>query len=431
MPPEAYPILNAIWDVLKNWWWVILPVIFWRPFLFLWLWWREEVWLSQQRMILLEVKMPREILKPLKAMDQVFSGLWGNLYDPPDWWEKWIEGKVLLSYSFEIVSLGGEVHFLIMVPEARRNAVESTVYSQYPDAEIFVVDDYTKQVPSDIPNKNWDIWGTDYAVIKDDVYPIKTYARFFEERPETAKEEKRIDPYAPLLEGMARLGPGEQLWIQIVASPVTNKENNYVSRGRGLVDKLIKRPEKEKLKPIAEEVAEGLIFGKKEEERKNQMFWPEMMLSPGERDIVAEVENKIGQYVFVSFARFIYLAKRETYLGGAKAIPFGFFSQFSTANLNALKPWPKTLTKIHKSWFLPLNLILPRRLYIRKRSLFRNYLKRFTPLFPKSAGSASFVLSSEELATIFHFPGIMVAPAPSVPRVEAKRGGAPPTLPVE
>jgi len=223
---ETHFILNTILDVIKNWWWVILPIILWRPFLFLWLWWRREKWWAHQRMILLEVKMPKEILKPLKAMDQVFSGLWGNLYDPPDWWEKWIEGKMLMSYSFEVVSLGGEVHFFIRAHGAIRNAVESTIYSEYPDAEISVADDYVKDVPADIPNKDWELWGSDYELIKEDVYPIKTYAKFFEERPETAKEEKRIDPYAPLLEGMAKIGPGEQLWIQIVASPITNNENN-------------------------------------------------------------------------------------------------------------------------------------------------------------------------------------------------------------
>ncbi len=108
---------------------------------------------------------------------------------------------------------------------------------------------------------------------------------------------------------------------------------------------------------------------------------------------------------------------------------FAFFSQFCTSNLNGIKPYPITLTKIHKSWFLPLNSILPRRLYVRKRRLFRNYIKRFRPLYPLPGGT--FVFNTEELATIFHFPGRMVAPAPSVQRVEYKKGEAPPGLPVE
>jgi len=225
-----YNILNIFWDVIKNWWWLPLPFFLYRPFLFFWLWWRRERWIKSQKFIMLEIKIPKEVIKPLRAMEQVFFSLWGNLYDPTDWWEKWIDGKMLLGYSFEIVSIGGEQHFFIRLPEPNRNAVESSLYSQYPDAEISVVDDYTKYVPQDIPNKNWELWGCDYRLQKEDVYPIKTYSKFFEEKPEVSVEEKRLDPFAPLLEGMAKLKPGEQLWVQIIASPVSSVENNYVVR---------------------------------------------------------------------------------------------------------------------------------------------------------------------------------------------------------
>ena len=256
---QYFIIFKTIWEAAKDWWWVVLPILLWHPFLFLWLWWREERWSALQRTILLEIKAPRDVLKPLKAMEQVFSGLWGILYGPPDWWEKWIDGEMSLSYAFEIVSIGGEIHFFIRIREDRRNAVESTIYSQYPDAEISIAEDYTKYIPKDIPNKDWDLYGAAYQELKEDVYPLKTYAKFFEEK-EVGKEEKRIDPLSNLLEGMAKLGPGEQLWVQIIALPVTNAENNYVDRGKALVNKLIRRPEKRRQKSIVEEGMEGLVF---------------------------------------------------------------------------------------------------------------------------------------------------------------------------
>ena len=74
-------------------------------------------------------------------------------------------------------------------------------------------------------------------------------------------------------------------------------------------------------------------------------------------------------------------------------------------------------------------MLRPRRLFLRKRRMFRNYIKRLPPLFPLKGGK--FILNTEELATMFHFPGRAVAPAPFVPRVEAKRGEAPPGLPTE
>lgn len=432
--------LVILWDVLKNWGWLILPFILYRPFLFLWLWWRREKWMMAQKKVLLEIKMPREILKPIRAMEQVFSALWGNVYDPDDWWEKWIDGKMLDSIQLEMVSMGGEPRLYIRITDKRRNAVESAIYSQYPETEISVVDDYAKYVPQGIPNKDWDLWGCDFHLAKEDVYPIKTYHKFFEEKPDTSKEEKRVDPMATLLEGMAKLGPGEQLWIQIAITPVTSNKNepggDFVVRGREIADGLSKRGKKTKPKSIlweaTEELVSGKIPGSEEKEEKDIMkalIPPEMRLTPGEKIILEGVEAKIAKRVFASYIRFIYLARRDVYFGGAKAIPFGFFAQFATENLNAIKPWAKTITKIHKKPIPFLNLVRLRRLFIRKRRLFRNYVKRFPPLWPKTGGT--YILDTEELATIFHFPGRVVAPAPFVSRVESKKGEAPPGLPTE
>lgn len=427
-----------------------MPFFLWRPFLFLWRWWKWESWQSRQKKVLLEIKMPKEVLKPLKSMEQVFSAIWGNVFDPPDWFEYWFEGKDLDTVQLEMASLGGEPHLYVRCSEGRRNAIESSIYSQYPEAEISAADDYTKHVPQDTPNKDWEMWGTDYILSRPDVYPLKTYPKFFEET-ESAKEEKRIDPMATLLEGMAKMGPGEQLWIQIAASSVVSTEDikeggtyNFVAEGRKVADKLAKRTPTAKSKPILieafEEMATGKMPGADEAEKAKEskmIMPPEMRLTPGERDIVEGVENKVAKRCFMCFIRFIYLAKRDLYFGGAKAIPFGFFNQFATENLNALRPWTKTITKIKKyikitKLNIPtLNILHARRVYIKKRKLFFRYVQRQPPLFPRPSGAGNFILNTEELATIFHFPGRTVAPAPFVSRVESKRGEAPPGLPME
>jgi len=393
--------------------------------------------------------MPQDVLKPIRAMEQAFSAIWANTFDPPDWWEKWFEGKTLLSVQLEMVSEGGDPHFYIRCHESRRNAIESSIYSQYPDAEISLVDDYTKRVPQNIPNKEWDLWGTDYILNKSDVYPILTYPKFFEES-EATKEEKRIDPIVNLLEGMAQFKPGENLWVQIAFSPITDSKNpmegdEFLKRGRAVADKLAKRTEKAKSKSILQEAADELFAGTPPgaTEEKKEMFPAEMRMTPGEKDMVQGVENKIAKRMARTYIRFIYLAKRDVYFGGAKAIPFGFFNQFSTENLNQLRPYPRTLTKIKKyiTFFkVPIptsELFRARRTFIKKRRLFFRYINRFPPLFPKpsqhpkSSESSVFLLNIEELATLFHFPGRAVAPSPTVPRVGAKRGGAPADLPFE
>ncbi len=428
------PYFSIFWQIFKSWWWLPLPFIFWRPFCFLWLWWRTDLWLKKQKFILLEIRIPKEVLKPIRAMETVMSALWQPIYDPPDWWEKWIEGKIQLSYSFEIVSIDGEPHFFIRIPEPLRDSIEAIIYSQYPQAEISVADDYTKKVPQDIPNKDWDLWGCDYRLLKEDPYPIKTYKEFETERE--AIEEKRVDPIASLLEAFNKIKKGEQIWIQMVATPVTNKEVPWIKEGEEIKDKLAKREKKKvKRRPMILEAIDVLITGeppsgpKKEEE---SVIPPEMKLTPGERETVAAIEKKISKSGFHTNIRFIYLGKKDAFFKPNLRLVFGFFASFKTEDLNALVPWGKTICKIHKSWFLPLNLLLPRRLYLRKRKIFRRYCLRVHPLFPKKAKfPARFVLNTEELASIYHFPGRASAPAPFVPRIESKKGEAPPTLPTE
>jgi hypothetical protein len=432
-------ILFPVWDIIKAWWWLPAPFILWKAFLFLWLWWRQEIFNSKIKRILLEIRIPKEVLKPIRAMESVLSTMWQVLFDAPGgFWENWIEGKFIVSYSFEIAAINGEPHFFVRIPESARDPVEAAIYSQYPEAEITLADDYTKYVPPDIPNRNWDLWGADYRLFRreegGDAYPIKTYMKFETERE--ALEEKRIDPMASLLEAMAKTGPGEQIWVQIIARPISDKEVHWVTKGHKLKDKIARRQEvKLSDKPLLWEafdlLATGTMPGGKVEEKKEEMIPPEMKLTPGEREIITAVEEKISKLGFQTSLRFIYLGEKEKFFKPRLRLALSYFGSFSTQNLNSIVPHGQPLiTKVQKSWFLPLNgRIYDRRLYLRKRNIFRKYKWRETPLFPREGGT--FVLNTEELATLFHLPGRISAPAPSFQRIEAKKGEAPSGLPTE
>jgi hypothetical protein len=142
--------LNYLWEVIKIWWWVPLPFLLWVPTLYLYRFLIMERWDNKIKRVLLEVKMPKEVVRPIRAMDQIFAGFHG-VHDIATWRETWIEGVFQLSLSFEIVSDGGEIHFYIRTPEMFRGFIESNIYSQYPEAEISLVDDYTKYVPRIFP----------------------------------------------------------------------------------------------------------------------------------------------------------------------------------------------------------------------------------------------------------------------------------------
>jgi len=435
------PIFSNLWEIFRVWWWLPLPIVLWWPFSFLWHWWRTDGFLKKTKFILLEIKMPREVLKPMRAMEIIMDGLWQILFDPPgDFFEKHIDGKIILSYSFEIISIDGEPKFFIRIPKSNQDAVEAVIYSQYPEAEISLVDDYTKYIPKDIPNNSWDLWGADYKLSRPNAYPIKTYIKF--ETEKEPLEEKRIDPLSMLLESLAKTKTGECYWIQIVAQPVRGDVGGcegipWLKEGEKIRDELARRTEKKRVqRPLVLEAVDVLVAGEPPgglKEEKRELIPPEMKLTPGERDVITAVEQKMAKRGFQTSIRFIYLGKKEVFFKAKLRFALSFFSTFVTQNLNALFPYGQPyLTKIKKSWFLPLNFLANRRLYLRKRSIFRKYCLRVHPMFPaKGKWPSSFILNTEELATIFHLPGQRVASAPSIKRIEAKKGEAPPGLPSE
>lgn len=425
------PVLLPVWEILKSWWWLPLPFILWQPFIFLYLWSRQQMFSDKQNFIMLEIKIPQEVLKPVRAMETVMAALRQSIFQPPDFWEKWVDGQYQISYSFEIASIDGTPHFFIRIPEGLKDSVEAIIYSQYPDVEISVAEDYTKNVPQDIPNDDWDIWAADYKLLKPESYPIKTYLEFESERE--AKEEKRVDPLSGLLEAMTKVKTGEQLWIQIITEPVSPLESDWIKDGEKLRDELAKRiPKPMKRKPMVFEAVDVLVTGEPAPEPKTEKadnLFPEMQLTPGERDIVSAIEKKMAKPGMRTNIRFIWLGKKDVFNKGNLRLPFGYFASYSTENLNYLIPWGKTMTKVHKSWFLPLNKLFKRRLYLKKRKIFRNYVGRRKPLFPLKGGT--YVLNIEELASLYHFPGKSMAPSPTLSRIQSKKSEAPPNLPID
>jgi len=329
-------ILNIFWQFLKVWWWVLLPIVLFFPFKFIYLFYIQEKWDNTIKKIILEIKIPEEVPRLIQSMEQVFAGFHG-IHDIITWKQKWIEGQYQLSINLEIVSIGGEIHFFIRTPEPFRDIIESNIYAQFPDAEISQVEDYTKNVPQNIPNKEWDVFGWDMINTNKSPYPIRTY-RAFEEMPSTP-EEKRITPLAGLLEGMTVLKPGEQLWVQIRIDAV-REEIPWAKEGRKIVAKLVKRPDESKPKSLVGEAARVLISGKipyEEEKEEAPIIPPEMRLTPGERDIVKGIEDKIAKVGYYTNIRCIYLAKRDVFFKPKARIAFGFFKGISTENLSGLK----------------------------------------------------------------------------------------------
>lgn len=412
-------LLGIFWSIFSEVWWLVLPVILYVIFTNLWLFYLRLVTLHNMSWSLLEIHVPQEVLRTPLAMEQIFAAL-AAIYPKVTFLKKWWNGKVVDWVSFEMVGVAHGVHFFIRVPANYRNLMEAAIYAQYPGAEIKeITDDYTGLLPENLPDHTYDLFGTNFILAREDAYPIRTYEYF-----EDPEEERRLDPLAAVTEVMSRLKEGEMIWLQLLVQPTTedwkkkadevvnelvgekkaSSKNNAADAISNFITQLIRAP-------FVPPEPGGIEEKKSDNGPKNQM----MYLTPVKKDVIKAIEEKTSKLGFRTSFRFIYVDNRESFTRMNVSAIVGALQQFNTKHLNALRPDMKTFTVVDglfKEW----------RALARKRRLFNFYKLR---LF----SGKSFIMNTEELATLFHFPASVVK-APHLSRLESKRGTPPANLPI-
>lgn len=412
--------IRQTWHILGYVWFLMLPPIFYFLFKILWLAHANDLHWASASWVLLEIIPPKNIEKSPKPIESLFVAFAG-VEKGFSTYEKFVDGMFTDYMSLEMVSDEGTVHFYIRTMKKHRHLIEANLYAHYPDVEIMEVPDYVDNFPRFMPNSQWRIWGADVEMAKKHpAYPIRTYPTYEESITGTM-----IDPLAGVIEALGKLGPGQHGWIQWVIAPTSPKWNSTV--GVELTDKL-KGKEKKK-ENIVEKIIKDLadVFGnifnylsgpvEFAAEKKKDEQPLDMRLSPVERDVLKAVETNLGKVQYHVKGRCLYVGKREVFdkaLGVAGI--WGAMKQFGDNNLNSFKPDGGSKTSAYYRF-------TKTRLNYKKHKLFRRYKNRNRDGFMT-------VLSSEELATVFHFPDMNVL-SPALNRVEAKRSGAPSNLPID
>lgn len=420
-PPDFFAGLAVFARFMYDWGWIPLPFIlflFWR---WLWLYSLQLQYSKNADWITLELKIPHTVESTPKAMEQVFAGLY-SMKKKSNLKEKWLEGKHQLYISMEICGIDGMIHFFIRTPREYQKTIESQIYSQYKDAEITEVDDYTQNFPNDIPNEFYELWGTELIFTKDDAYPIRTY-RFFED---PSSEKKFIDPLSSLMELLGQLREGEQIWVQYLIRPTGD---GWQIKGKHLIDRLIgkKSAKSSSSDNIVEEIIQFFIDlvlaifvhptttlkdNKQEKESPETLM---MHLSPGMKDTVAALEESISKHGFESGIRIVYFAKKELFQSSNIGAVMGTFNQFSTYNLNGFRPNGAVTPNIDY-------VLKKTREYMRKKKLFKKAKER-------KFVSNPIIFNTEELATVYHVPSLMME-VPLLPKINAKKAEPPTGLPI-
>lgn len=380
-----------IFKVFIDSWYLWLPAVLIFSFLKLWVFYIRARFISNLDWVLLEIKLPGEIQKTPKAMEVFLNSL--HVISDGNFVEKYFKGKLRPWFSLEIAGINGQIHFFIYAPKFYRNLIEAQIYAQYPDTEIVEVDDYTNISRSQEFVKEWGSFGTEFKLTAEDAYPIKTYIDYGLDNA-LIKEEQKTDPLTSFLELLGSLKEGEQIWFQIL---IRATKKDWKEEGKKLVDKLMKRDQKP--------VKEGEVPQKPD-------------FSPGERSVIEAVERDVSKLGFDTGIRALYLARSDKF--NAINIPsmIGIMKQYNSLNLNGFRPTNTTSV----DYFFK-----QRREGKMKTGLIDAYRKRSYFYMPYER--VPFVLNTEELATIFHFPG-KVAETPTFGRIEAKKGEPPSALPV-
>lgn len=343
--------------------------------------------------VLLEIKLPREITKSPAAMEIIFNTMHQTRKGSAvvQLWE----GFQRVWFSLEIASFGGQIHFYIYTQEGFKSLIEHQIYAQYPGIEIEEVEDYTKNILA-YDEEGLKFYAAEFALEKEDAYPIKTYIDYGLDKLQNEEEQKN-DPMTSLLEFMGSLKNSEQMWFQIMVR--ATKSKTWKESGKALVDKIMKRD--------------------KEKDSTEMVNFASLAISPGERLVVEAIERNISKIGFDVCIRTAYFAGKDDYRGAMRGILTGLMKQYNSANLNGFN---LTNATAYVDYFFPET-----RQTWKKRRMFDAYLRRSSFYSPHKR--KLFVLNTEELATIYHFPG-SVARTPTLSRIESKKGEPPASLPI-
>jgi hypothetical protein len=396
----------------------------WMPLLIvtgaydLWYVFQRSEFLARQKCILLEIKPPRNLVKTPLAMESFLSTL--HVTGGESTWYARFWGGTRPFWSLEMASIEGQVHFYIYAREAFRRTVESQLYAQYPGIQIIEVPDYSRTISAH--PKDWVVWGCDFKHTAEDQdpLPIKTYVEYGLDKVQ--KEPEQVDPLTQLIEFMGSLGKGEYLWLQFVIRAhkgekyhkLNKKGKTYTWKDRSLemVDEIRRATRTPYIDPATGKEIPGFPNPTK-----------------GESEKMAAMERNVSKLAFDVGARGIYIAKPEKVHGPAIGHLIALFKPFSTEGWNGINStnWMKTFDDY------PWEFNVTKRKEHTQKEMVEAYRRRqffYDPFFEKGLhADETMVMSTEELATIFHIPS-STAQSPGLARVSSATAEAPVNLPI-
>jgi len=392
-----------------------------------WTNWVHYIWFAfwfTQEYALLEVTVPPETTKTPQAMELFLVALWNSGGETTFIQRIW-RGQFRIVTSLEIASNEGRINFYMHVRRGWKDIIAARLYGQYPEAQVREVPDYVTSIPFNL--NDYDLFGSEYKKSNPQGFPIKTYVDYGLHM-NADDQETQVDPITNLLELFGSIGKGEYFWMQLLVK--ARKRDNWYGFeikpwGGGYVDKYAEEV-KESIRVTMKEAADRTLKAAGAADPASPLSTQVAargvaLLSQPEKDRIESAERNLNKLIFECGVRVIYLAKKENYVGVNAGAIIRFFDAYRANEYNSLG-----VTRGTSYFDYPWQDWNNYRRTKEKRNLYFNY--RHRAYFYVPYDQAPVYMTSEELATIWHFPSSVVK-TPGLARVPAKVSEAPANIP--
>jgi len=416
-------IFRIIWaiasGILKEFWWIILPVVLFGIFADLFKTYLKELKKKELQPIYLELKFPEEASqKPLQFMELFFSNI-KNIKIAEDH-----------NISFEIVGIENRLKFFIRVPKKIKDLITISFYAQYPDVVLVETKDYLSDLPPNIPNNEFSFWGKEFKYKKSGAFPVLTYDGFFNIKEKIKRgainEANSYDPLSVLIELFNRMKTNDIVCLQLIVRNFTDPEKaKWDFESKSLYSPLVgkeapKVPEKlsKTLSKSWSTALNSLINPSTAPEPKKE----EKVKLPTEveKEAIKLIEGKINGANFITGIRLAYISPKKDFSDFIPNTFEMFLKQFNTSIANSFdeikdpRPWYKNWVKFRDRFFP-----------IVKHNLEH---KMFDKTITRKKTEKGIIMGAKELVSLFHFPFQNVYIS-SVVMEKNQKGAPPPNLP--
>ncbi len=308
----------------------------------------------------------------IAVMEQLYSSF-TNLHAKG--WNKFVYGEPYLGLEIAVQHTGRDIQFYMAVPRSFRETFEKQVHGLYPEAEIEHVKDYSIFHPGGATA------GAHVTLKSDSIFSIKTYQKL------------ESDPLGEVLTALSKIEhQGEGAAVQILFKP------SHQESQRSFAQKVVRQMQQ------GHQLKDAVYRAKKtpKEEKPEDASKPRVV-TPFEEEAIKSIQAKASKPWFDVNIRLITSAESDPRAQQLLDMISGSLVQYSAQDQNSFS----------------VNKLAGRAL----RSLLFNFSFRMFNEGQKS------LLSSEELASLYHFP--VSGHAAGVAFVKSKSAPAPMNLPTE